>query len=103
MSSVSEVLQHVQAAAQAEANGDPAAHGRLLDEIHRLRLAAETPAERTMRMRFQTEENLCIRLALELGILQTIAAKDGATVTASELARECKADELLISEYKIQA
>lgn len=93
---VLDALERVRAAAEADATGDPAAHKTLLDEIHKLRLAAETPAEKCMRKRFEILDNLCIRVALELGILQAIAAKKGSVVSAAQLSRETGADELMI-------
>ena len=47
------ILDRARSDAEADANGDAAGHWRLLEEIHNLQLAVETPAERTMRMRFQ--------------------------------------------------
>lgn len=49
-----------------------------------------------MRMRFHYLENLCIRVALELKILQAIAVKRGSFVTAAELSKDLDIDELLI-------
>ncbi|KAK6392572.1 hypothetical protein LTR65_003703 [Meristemomyces frigidus] len=89
-------LVRLQQAAEADARGDPVAHVQLLQEIHRLQLAAETPAERTMRMRFQILQNLCVRIAIEVNVLQAIAAANGRPVTAAELAQTTGADELLI-------
>lgn len=96
MSTLSRALQNVQAAAAEASAEDPDAHTKLLREINRLRDAAETPADRLMRMRFHYLENLCVRVAIELGVLQAIAAKKGQSVTAAELALETGADELLI-------
>lgn len=116
-------LIRVQKAAEAQARGDPAAHGQLLQEIHNLQLEAETPAETTMRMRFQVREsldrtrvamaltrgftllqilqNLCVRIAIEYKVLQAIAAGNGSPVTAAELAQTTQTDELMISTWPI--
>lgn len=56
MTAILDVLQRVKDAAVEESAGDPAAHARLLAEIHQLRLAAETPAEKLMRMRFEVRD-----------------------------------------------
>lgn len=96
MSALEDAIQRVQAAAKQDTTGDPAAHVALLKEISNLRDAAETPADRLMRMRFHHIENLCIRVAIELGILQAIAAKGGKPITAASLAQDLNVDELLI-------
>ena len=50
---VLEMVKQVQDLTKAEANGDELAHHRLLQEIHKLRFSVETPAEETIRTRFQ--------------------------------------------------
>ncbi|KAK5120792.1 hypothetical protein LTR85_005858 [Meristemomyces frigidus] len=93
---VVEALDRVRQAAEADARRDPVAHVQLLQEIHRLQLEAETPAEKTMRMRFQILQNLCVRIAIEYNVLQAIAAASGRPVTAAELSTKMGVDELLI-------
>ena len=58
MTAIMDVLQRVKDAAVEESAGDPVAHARLLAEIHQLRLAAETPAEKLMRMRFEVRDSV---------------------------------------------
>ncbi|CAK3792409.1 S-adenosyl-L-methionine-dependent methyltransferase [Lecanosticta acicola] len=95
--SVVDILQGLKDhAAESEANGGAVAHARLLEGIHQLRLAAETPAEKLMRMRFEINGHLCVRLAIEYGLLQAIAAMKGSNITAAGLAQETGCDELLI-------
>lgn len=94
---VLEILKRMQNVADAQERGDPAAHAELLKEIHNLQMAVETPAEKTMRIRLQVFQNICIRLCLEYGILQAIAARKGAKVTAAEISQETGAPELLIT------
>lgn len=96
MSQVQEILQRVQEAAKEDAKGDAAAHAVLLKEISALRDAVESPDERLMRMRFHQNENLCIRVLIEYGVLQAIASKNGQEVSVAQLAKETGADELLI-------
>jgi hypothetical protein len=92
------LLQDVQtvAANASSPTSDPAAHGRLLQAIHKLALAVETPTETNMRILYQPIQNACIRMAIEMGLTQAIVARDGAAVTAVELGEEIKADPLLI-------
>lgn len=46
-------INHVQRLAEAEAEGDPSAHSRLLAAIRKLQLAAEKPIDTTSRVNFQ--------------------------------------------------
>ena len=46
-------IENVQRAAKADANGTGQPHVDLLDAVRELNLAAETPAETLMRMRFE--------------------------------------------------
>lgn len=46
-------IENVQRAAKADANGTGQPHADLLDAVRELNLAAETPAETLMRMRFE--------------------------------------------------
>ena len=43
---------------------------------------------------------MCMAIALETGILKTIVAKDGAPVSAHDVALETGQDELLISRSR---
>lgn len=94
-----QLLQDVQTAAAnaSSPTSDPAAHGRLLQAIHKLTLAVETPTETNMRILYQPIQNTCIRMAIEMGLPQAIVARDGAAVTTVELGEEIKADPLLIA------
>ncbi|KAK4495345.1 hypothetical protein PRZ48_013676 [Zasmidium cellare] len=96
MSTIQEAIQRVQTAAAADTTNDPAAQAKLLKEISLLRDAAETPEDRLMRLRFHYLENLCNRIALELGVLQAIAARKDASISAADLAKTTGADEVFI-------
>ena len=50
---LSELIEDVQRKAKADTSGNGEAHVQLLNAIGKLRLAAETPAETLMRMRFE--------------------------------------------------
>ena len=52
---LSKEIADVQAAAQADQTGNGQLHVDLLDAIRRLSLAAETPGETLMRMRFEVK------------------------------------------------
>ncbi|WPH01525.1 Hypothetical protein R9X50_00437100 [Acrodontium crateriforme] len=97
--SLLDILKRVQIAAEADtaSHGQNAeTHARLLDEIHNLQLAAETPPEKIRRVCYQIMQNVSLRAAVELGIVQAIAAGKGQTVTAVELAGQTGSDQLLI-------
>ncbi|KAL8689022.1 MAG: hypothetical protein Q9218_005211 [Villophora microphyllina] len=91
---LSKAIADVQKAAETDKTGSGQSHVELLEAVRRLSLAAETPAETLMRMRF---ESAAIRLALEGGFLDTIVAADGKVITASEIAKATGYDELLIA------
>lgn len=50
---LSKAIADVQKAAQADKTGSGQSHVDLLEAVRRLNLAAETPAETLMRMRFE--------------------------------------------------
>lgn len=50
---LSEAIRDVQKKAEADTSRDGEAHVQLLDAVRKLNLAAETPAETLMRMRFE--------------------------------------------------
>ena len=52
-SNIQRALDNVQRAAQADTTGSGQAHVDLLEAVRLLNLAAETPAETLMRMRFE--------------------------------------------------
>jgi len=83
-------------AAEVSQSGDLEAHDQLLKSAQRLLLLAETPQEKLARLRFQVIENFCHQIAIETGVLQAIAARDGTPITASDLSKETNTDELLI-------
>ncbi|KAJ5594911.1 uncharacterized protein N7459_001119 [Penicillium hispanicum] len=93
--SVSEALAKVQTLAADEAAGNKNAHADLLKAIRHLQLAAETPLETTSRLNFQIMQNISIRVAVENRFLHVIAARDGSSISADEIARETSSDLLL--------
>ena len=94
--SLQEAISRVQRAAEADTGEHQGNHAKLLEEIHRLRLAAEKPDESIMRIRWDFMAAFSIRFAIEYGILQSIAAKAEEPVTAAELSASTGAEELLI-------
>lgn len=86
-------LQHL---AEQEARGETPAlvHSQLLDGIQKLQASVTTPAEKLFRMRFDVCQTVCVRLAQQRGILQSLS-KDG-RATAAELSTVTGADELWI-------
>jgi hypothetical protein len=114
---LSEALSKVQTLAAQEAAGNKDSHADLLRAIRDLQLAAETPLETTSRLNFQVNwtmaaltlnlltsdtlvtqitQNISIRVAVEYGYLNVIAAKDGQPISATEISKETKSDILLI-------
>ncbi|KAL8727832.1 MAG: hypothetical protein Q9181_005564 [Wetmoreana brouardii] len=93
---LSKAIADVQKAADADKSGNGQNHVALLEAVRRLSLAAETPAETLMRMRFEPLQSAAIRLALEGGFLDAIAAANGHNITASEIAKKTNYDKLLI-------
>ncbi|KAK0302549.1 hypothetical protein LTR01_008685 [Friedmanniomyces endolithicus] len=83
--------------AEADAAGDGSAHHALLREIRSLQHTVETPIETTSRLNFQIVQNICLRIAIEKGFLQTIAYRDGEAITAGELEAATETDRLLIT------
>ena len=57
---VSQAIQDVQKAAEADTTRSGQAHVNLLDAVKKLNDAAETPAERLMRMRFQVSSSMAL-------------------------------------------
>ncbi|KAI4239065.1 MAG: hypothetical protein LQ349_000642 [Xanthoria aureola] len=71
-------------------------HARILADISRLQLAVETPLETIYRIGHQTWQNACVRIALELGIFDTLVAKGVDSVGVQELASPHGADFVLL-------
>ncbi|PWY95175.1 S-adenosyl-L-methionine-dependent methyltransferase, partial [Aspergillus sclerotioniger CBS 115572] len=67
------------------------------DAMEKLRRATEPPPVFTMKQRFHTIQNICLVAALEMGLLQSLAAKKGENLTASHLAQESGYDKVLIA------
>ncbi|KAK0301696.1 hypothetical protein LTR82_018161 [Friedmanniomyces endolithicus] len=82
---------------EADAAGDGSAHHALLREIRSLQHTVETPIETTSRLNFQIVQNICLRIAIEKGLLQTIVCRDGEAITAGELEAATETDRLLIT------
>ena len=90
-------IKFIQDAAIREASGDPTAHVELLSGIQKLQVAATTPTEKMLRIRFAPYQNVCIRIAQERQLLHALVERTG-KMTAAELATETQTDELLISK-----
>ena len=93
--SLLELIDEVKAAAEADNGQDQGNHAELLDKIHRLQQAAETPDETVMRLRWQFMTTAATRFALEYGILNALC-ESGGPMTAADLAQKTGADALLI-------
>ncbi|GFF95335.1 O-methyltransferase, putative [Aspergillus udagawae] len=89
-------IKHIQRLAEAEAAGDPHAHGELLAAIRKLQLAAEKPIDTTSRVNFQVMQNICVRVAIERKLLHAIAERNGEPISSAELSRVTDTDELLV-------
>jgi hypothetical protein len=93
--SLLELIDEVKAAAEADNGQDQGKHAELLDKIHQLQLAAESPDETVMRLRWQFMTTAATRFALEYGILNALCESSG-PITAADLAQKTGADALLI-------
>lgn len=124
MSILSNVIDEVAAAAQADADGsDPKAHAKLLQTVQKLTLAAEKPSETVKRILYQVSipcivvqnssrkkwhngliyrsqppTNMALRIAVEVGLLGAVGAVDGSPITAQDLAKSCHVEELLVGK-----
>ncbi|KAF7718265.1 Uncharacterized protein PECH_002080 [Penicillium ucsense] len=93
---LSEALAKVQTLVAQDASGNKDSHATLLQAIRELQLEAETPLETTSRLNFQIMQNISIRVAIENGYLDMIAAKSGQAVSATEIAEQTNSDLLLV-------
>ena len=112
---LSKLIEDVKEKAGADTTKNGEAHVQLLESIRKLNLAAETPAETLMRMRFEVKtpcraavhcapwlmllqplQSAAIRVALEAGVLHAIEEHGGGSISAAELAKKTGYDELLI-------
>ncbi|KAL8846669.1 MAG: hypothetical protein Q9221_008255 [Calogaya cf. arnoldii] len=78
-----------------------AEHAQTLADISRLQLAVETPLDTIYRIGHQTWQNACVRIALELGVFDTLLAKKGALVGIHELASASGADAVFLGKLLI--
>ncbi|KAL9052380.1 MAG: hypothetical protein Q9206_004329 [Seirophora lacunosa] len=92
----SSLLIHRIKEALATPNTNNAKHAEILADISRLQLSLETPSETIYRIGYQTWQNACVRIALELGVFDTLAAKQEAPVSIQELASTHGADALFL-------
>ncbi|KAI4275362.1 MAG: hypothetical protein L6R38_005883 [Xanthoria sp. 2 TBL-2021] len=77
-------------------DGGHAIRAETLADISRLQLAVETPFETINRIGYQTWQNACVRIALELGVFGTLVAREGAYVEVQELAATHGADPVFL-------
>ncbi|KAK3676965.1 hypothetical protein LTR78_003170 [Recurvomyces mirabilis] len=94
--SVSDALHNVQQALQADDGTSLAKHEEALDAIVKLQRAVERPDETVMRLRFSLLVPFVMRLAVEYGLVQDLAAANGETKAAADIATPGGADELLV-------
>lgn len=98
-----ELIKGLQQLAEREARGENPAvvHSQLLDGIQKLQASVTTPAEKLFRMRFDVCQTVCVRLAQQHGILQSLS-KDG-RATAAGISTATGADELLIGTFLLRS
>ncbi|KAL8669258.1 MAG: hypothetical protein Q9168_006142 [Polycauliona sp. 1 TL-2023] len=73
-----------------------AQHAQTLANISRLQLAVETPLETILRIGYGTWQKACLRIALELGVFDTLSANEGVSVGIQELASASGADAVFL-------
>lgn len=54
--SVFETIDQVKALAEAEKDGDPVAHRKVVEAVHKLQLQLESPFDTALRVRFQVKD-----------------------------------------------
>ena len=91
------LIDDVKTAALLDSPHNPSAHAKLLDTIHKLNIAAETPLESILRVQFQLQQNVAIRVALEMGILEALVQDGQSSMGAACLAERCGGEPSLIS------
>ncbi|KAE9374834.1 S-adenosyl-L-methionine-dependent methyltransferase [Stipitochalara longipes BDJ] len=91
------LVQKVRIEAELLSLGNETARSSLLQTIHKLTLAAETPTQTLMRISYQPVQNASIRIAVEMGLPNAIVAGKGEAVTAAELASKSGADVRLVA------
>ena len=97
--SVFDAIEQVRSLVQAEQDGDPVAHRKVVEAVHKLQLQIESPFDTALRVRFQPIQNIAVRIAIEYGILQSIAKQAGRDVSAASLGNEAGADEVITGEF----
>ncbi|MCJ1352911.1 MAG: hypothetical protein MMC33_002895 [Icmadophila ericetorum] len=90
------LIDDVKTAALLDSPHNPSAHAKLLDTIHKLNIAAETPLESILRVQFQLQQNVAIRVALEMGILEALVQDGQSSMGAACLAERCGGEPSLI-------
>ncbi|RAQ61132.1 O-methyltransferase family protein, partial [Aspergillus flavus] len=66
---------------------DPSSWMRLEDALEKVRRELVPPQIFTMKQRLQTVNNVCIVVALEMGLFKTLAANVGKSLTAEDLSK----------------
>ncbi|GAB1193722.1 hypothetical protein APSETT444_002950 [Aspergillus pseudonomiae] len=66
---------------------DPSSWMQLEDALEKVRRELVPPHIFTMKQRLQTVNNVCIVVAHEMGLLQTLAANEGKNMTAEDLSK----------------
>ncbi|KOC17063.1 O-methyltransferase family protein [Aspergillus flavus AF70] len=66
---------------------DPSSWMRLEDVLEKVRRELVPPQIFTMKQRLQTVNNVCIVVALEMGLFKTLAANEGKILTAEDLSK----------------
>lgn len=100
MPTVLQRLDQLRDAAEREASGnDPSARAQLVKGIQELQAVVDTPNEKLLRLVLQFMQNACMRIALECGFLQTLAAASDRSWTAREVAEATNREELLVGKH----
>lgn len=93
---VIQMAQEVLNLAQENATQGLRLQEKLMKSILKLQIAAQGPASYVFRKRNQPVEHVCILIAIQSGLLEAIVERDGASVSAAELAKKTELEELLI-------
>ncbi|KAI9669029.1 MAG: hypothetical protein M1831_000621 [Alyxoria varia] len=90
------LADQVNHALEAEDQGTPGAHDELVRSVEKLQIAALGPTEYLLRLRYAPIQNASIVLAGESGMLQAVARREGATVTAAEISKETGTSDMFV-------
>jgi hypothetical protein len=96
MADIDTLIDQVREHRASHARGDTGAHQQLLDAVERLKFAVQLPWDVLWEARFQTITAICKRIAIEMGLLQTICKHNGKPVSSKELSEGSGRNQQLI-------